>query len=358
MNRKVLLSTCAALFWAGVAQAGTPPNAWDIARDPDARERWSLHVRVERMLSPTRSDDVAVADPRLDAELRLEAARAMLEKGDAAHSPDVRLRFDLGIVYYELGDRQGGILDLFQKAVDILAPAVDAAPDEPSATEAFGVLVLAYAKMNRPRDELATWLRYIPLIADDRARVGSMMNMGEAEMRLGHVDDALATFREVLRLCGELPNSGNIGSTYVLSLWDVAIALDRSGDPGEALDTAAKASRMKVLDSRGNLSTGAALIARDPSVFFVPAWELEWYLALGASAEARDAKDVRDAAEHWALAAQHWDTYVERSSAEGGRDLFLKIARVRQAHAHARKVAAEKATAKLPKRSHHPGAEP
>jgi hypothetical protein len=114
---------------------------------------------------------------------------------------------------------------------------------------------------------------------------------------------------------------------------------------------------MTVIDSRGNPSTGAALIARDPSVFFVPAWELEWYLALGASAEARDAKDARDAAGHWARAAQHWDTYVERSSADGGRDLFLKIARVRGAQAHARKVAAEKAAARLPRRTQRPGVE-
>ena len=63
-------------------------------------------------------------------------------------------------------------------------------------------------------------------------------------MRLGRVDDALATFREVLRLCGELPNTPSVGSTYVLALWDVAVALDRSGDPRGALETAAKASRV------------------------------------------------------------------------------------------------------------------
>jgi len=176
-------------------------------------------------------------------------------------------------------------------------------------------------------------------------------------MRLGHVDDALATFREVLRLCGELPNTGSNGRTYVLSLWDVAIALDRSGDPGEALDSAAKASRMTVIDSHGMPSTGAALIARDPLVFFVPAWELQWYLALGASADARDAKDARDAAEHWARAVQHWDNYVERSAAEGTGDPFLKIARLRQSQAHARKLAADRAAARVPKRVRPPGAE-
>jgi tetratricopeptide (TPR) repeat protein len=357
MSWKALAGSVALLLCAVDARADTPPGTWDMARDPGTRESWSLHVRVERMLSPARSEADAGADLRLDAELRLEAARAMLEKADAAHSPDVRLRFDLGIVYYELGDRQGGKLDLYQKAVDLLAPAVESAPDESAAAEAYAVLVLAYAKMNRPREELATWRKYLPLIADDRNRVGSMMNMGEAEMRLGHVDDALATFREVLRLCGDLPNSGNVGSTYVLTLWDVAIALDRSGDPGEALDTAAKASRMMVIDSSGNPASGIALIARDPSVFFVPGWELDWYLALGLSAAARDAKDARDAADDWGRAARHWDTYVARSSAAGGPDPFLPIAQVRQAQAHARQAAAEKLAARLPKRRLLPGVE-
>jgi tetratricopeptide (TPR) repeat protein len=340
-----------------VARAEAPPGVWDVARDPEARARWDLHVRVERMLSPTRSDDAAAPDPRLDAELRVEAARAMLEKADVAHSPDVRLRVDLGNVYFQLGELQGGNLDLLQKAVELLAPAVEAAADESWASEAFADLTLAYAKLNRPRDELATWRRYIPLIVDDRGRVGSMMNMGEAEMRLGHVDDALGTFREVLRLCGDLPNSGNVGSTYVLTLWDVAIALDRSGDPAGAIDTAAKAARMMVIDSRGNPATGIALIARDPSVFFVPAWELDWYLALGLSAAARDAKDARDAADDWGRAAAHWDTYVTRSQASGGQDAFLAIARVRLAQARARQQAAAKLAAKLPKRPPRPGVE-
>ena len=353
----VTLSPCALLLWSCFARADTPPNAWDVARDPDARARWSLHVRVERMLLPARGDADGAADPRLDLELRLEAARAMLEQGDAGHSPDVRLRFDLGVVYYELGWRLGDKLDLYQKAVDILAPALDSAPEHPAANEAFASLVLAYAKLNRPRDELTVWRRYIPLIIDDSDRVGSMMNMGEAEMRLGHVDDALGTFREILRLCGDLPNTGSNGRTYVLTLWDVAIALDRSGDPGEALDAAGKASRMTVIGSDGNPTTGASLIARDRSVFFVPTWEREWYLALGATADARDAKDARDAAERWTRAVQHWDTYISRSMAEGSGDAFLGIARVRSAQARARKLGAEKAAAKLPKRVHAAGIE-
>jgi tetratricopeptide (TPR) repeat protein len=329
------------------AFADTPPTAWDAARDPLVRERWALHVRVERLLAPARGDDDTPPDPRLDRELRHEAARAMLEEADAAHSPDVRLRFDLGRVYYELGEDQGGRVDLFRKAIDVLAPAVDAAPDEPGATEALQTLVYAYAKTNRPREELATWRRYIPRLVDDRGRVVSMMNMGEAEMRLGHVEDATATFREVIRLCGELPNTPSAGSTYALTLFDLAVALDRSGDARSALDTAARASRMNVIDSRGIPTDGATLIAQDPNVFFVPEWEREWYLALVAGAAAREAKDARRAAFLWRSAEDHWDRYVDRASAAGGKDAWLAIAKLRLERTHTERVAADARAGKV-----------
>jgi hypothetical protein len=174
------------------------------------------------------------------------------------------------------------------------------------------------------------------------------MNMGEAQMRLGRIDDALGTFREVVRLCGELPNTPSVGSTYVLALWDVAVALDRSGDPRGALETAAKAAHV---DLGGR--TGAYLISRDPDVFFVPEWERLWYLSLGAAAEAREAQDPRDAAVLWASAEHSLDQYVDRSSAgekAGGKDPWLAIARVRLDRARAERQGAEKRAAKMPAR--------
>jgi hypothetical protein len=336
-------------FLALPARADTPPSSWDVAKDPAARERWALHVRVERLLVPPR-DDEGVADPRLDMELRMEAARSMLEAADAAHSPDPRLRFDLGTVYKELGDRQGDRLDLYQKASDVLAPAIEAFPDHPATTEALVELAYAYAKMNRPNEELAAWRRYIPRLMDDRARIAPMMNMGEAEMRLGQVDEARATFREVLRICGELPNSSGVGSTYVLALFDLAVALDRSGDPRGALETASKAAHMAVISSNMNATTGAWLIAHDRNVFFVPEWEREWYLALIAGAGAREAADPRDAATLWADAERHWNRYVDQSTAAGGADAWLPIAKVRRERAHTDRLAAEKRASKMPRR--------
>jgi tetratricopeptide (TPR) repeat protein len=331
-----------ALLAAGPAPAETPPSAWDIGKDPAARDRWALHLRVERLIHPPAGE----GGMRFDDELRLEAARAMLEEADAAHSPDNRLRFDLGMVDSYLATRQRRV-DLQQKVVEVLAPALQDPldPDDGAATGALEALVYAYAKLDRPELELATWRRYIPRLVDDRARATAMMNMGEAQMRLGHVDEALGTFREVVRLCGELPNTPSVGSTYVLALWDVAVALDRSGDPRAALDTAAKAAHV---DLGGR--TGAYLIARDPDVFFVPAWERLWYLALGAAAEAREAQDPRDAAVLWATAEHSLSEYVDRATAAGARDPWLPIARVRLDRARAERVAADRRSARLPPR--------
>lgn len=332
---------------AELARAETPPSVWDVAKDPPESDRWDLHMRVQRLLHAPAGE----GGLRFDDELRIEAACAMLEEGDAAHSPDVRLRFDLGIVYSALATRERRN-DLQQKVVDVLAPALEAsrlpgeAPDDGAVTAALEALVYAYAKLDRPHEELETWRRYIPRLVDERVRATAMMNMGEAEMRLGRIDDALATFREVLRLCGELPNTPSVGSTYVLALWDVAVALDRSGDPRGAVETAAKASR---IDLGGR--TGAYLIAKDPDVFFVPEWERLWYLALGAAAEAREAQDVRDAAVLWASAEHSFEQYVSRAAAAGGHDPWLPIAKVRLERVRAERLSADKRAARLPPRA-------
>jgi tetratricopeptide (TPR) repeat protein len=348
--RPAVAFALALVLAASESRADTPPSSWDLARDPAERARWALHVRVQQMLAPPAGDELPPLEVRRGLELQLEHACAMLEAADAEHSPDVRLRFDLGIVYEQLGERQERA-DRYQRAIDVLAPAFDAAPEHPAATLALERLVYAYARLDRPQEELATWRRLIPRLTDDRSRIVDMMNMGEAEMRLGFVDDALGTFREVLRLCGDLPNANPTNSTYVLTLWDLAVALDRSGDPGGALATASKASGMTAIGSTGLPMTGRTIIARDPAVFFVPDWEREWYLALAAAAAARDARDAHDAVALWAEAAHHWETYVTRSAAAGTRDPWLAIARLRKDRVQADLRAAEKRAAKQPRRA-------
>lgn len=332
--RRVAFFLPALLLLASVARADTPPSAWDMARDPDTQARWSMHVRVQRLLVPPPDEDVPIPIVRDEQmELRLEAARALLEESRAEQSPDRRLRYDLGTVYRLLGDRQGR-RDMYEAAVRVLGPATADVSDGEGLTGALESLVYAYAKLNRPRDELATWHRYIPRLLDDRVRATAMMNMGEAEMRLGRVDDAAGTFREVLRLCGGLPNSVGVSQTYVLDLWDLAVALDRSGDPQGAMEYATQAVHMN----------GIAMLESD-TVFFVPDWEKLWYEALGAMARARDEKDPGDVVRYWMRAEAKWDEYIEQADGDG-KDPWVAIARVRRDRTHRELEAAKKRAGK------------
>ncbi len=329
-------------------RADTPPGVWDLAKDPEERGRWALHVRVERLLHRRVVDDALPSEQRRDEELRLEAARAMLEEAGAAASPDVRLRFDLGIVYERLATLLGRD-DLYERVVDVLAPAIEIAPDHPGNTFALEALVETYAKLDRPREEVAVSRRYIARLPDDRSRALTMMNMGEAEMRLGRLDDAMGTFRNVMQICGTLPNSSTRNSTYALTLWDLAVALDRSGDARAALDAASKATHL-TWDEMGPMGlphnvTGWDAIRDQQNVFFVPDWEREWYLGLGDAAAAGAEQDARTAAALWASAEAHWETYVSRAVASR-EDRWLAIGRLRHDRAHGERVLAEQRAAK------------
>ena len=335
-----LLAGLGLIAHARSVAADTPPNVWDIAKDPQERDRWALHVRVERLIDSPRGQ-------QLDKELALEAARQMLEEAQAAHSPDLRLRFDLGVVYERLANEQQRD-DLHERAVEVLAPALRAAPDHPAAMPALEALVDAYTRLDRTVDEVATAKIYVDRLTDDADRIVAMMNMGEAEMKLGRLDGAISTFRRVLEICGSLPNLSVRNSTYALTLWDLAVALDRTGDGRAALDEASKAMKL-TWEEVGPMGrpwerTGWDAIRDDgprSNVYFVPEWERHWYLALGNAVAARETSDVRESADFWAASESHWEAYVAKATASG-TDTYLAIARLRRDQARADHAAAEK----------------
>jgi tetratricopeptide (TPR) repeat protein len=348
-----------ALLVAGSSpvRADTPPSAWDKARDPGAGDRWALHARVERMLDPVGGED---ASP-VDDELRLQVARSILEEADAEHSPDLRLRIDLALVYGKMAENEHR-LDLDQKVIDLLAPIVEQAPGHEEMREALHALCAAYMRFDRPHEEIATWRRLIALVVGDRFRIVPMMNMGEALMRLGRLGEARETFEDAIRLYPSIPNTSNANLTYALLLWDMAVVLDRSGDPQRALDTAKTAEEWNwgQVVGVGNFQTARSLTGWDAirdskNVFFVPEWERDWYLALGYGAAARATPDPRDGAKLWAEAEAHWTTYIDGASSRTPPDRWLPVARVRREHAHAERVADERRGAKLPPRAAAPG---
>jgi tetratricopeptide (TPR) repeat protein len=310
------------------AHADTPPSGWDIAKDPAARERYELHVLVRDLVSQ---------DPRLltSRGLRLgtlDRARALLEDSGAATSPDVRLRFDLGEVYEAL--------DRHQAAITVLTGALKDAPDHPASESAWVVLAYAYAKLDKPKEERDAYEKYLALTSDDRSRATAILNLAEAEMRLGHIDDAVAGYREAVQLAAALPSGTSTAvETGKLAVWGLAVALDRAGD---ATGSAVQAKLAVQMDM------GLALIGQGQNVFFVPPYERLWYLALGTTVEAKAATDPRKALESWRQVEKYWDSYVEQAERGDPKDRWLPRARAHRDQAHAERAVAEKRAAKAP----------
>jgi tetratricopeptide (TPR) repeat protein len=306
---------------AGVARADTPPGIWDVAKDPPARARWQLHVNVTElfMLARKLGDDTEGLKGAV-----LGRARGLLEEAHAADSPDVTLRFDLGMIYYEL--------ERHDLAVRILEPAVAMAPDSPGAVRALESLAFSYAKLDRPKEERRAYERYLAVQNDVGARATTMLNLAECMMRDGDLDEAVAEYEEAYEYA--IHATVDLGITLPLVVWGQAVVLDRAGERHEALAKATFATQ---------LDPGEAIITRHPSVFFVPAYEREWYLALGATVHANEAKGGRDALARWTEVEGHWQKYVAAARAD---DRWLPIAKAHLARATVKREAAERAAAK------------
>jgi tetratricopeptide (TPR) repeat protein len=319
LRRRGIALAFAVMFGVGLARADTPMNAWDAARDPAAAERSALHFRVREIM--------ASAPPAL-RPATLTRVRTLLEQAHAEESPDVRLRFDLGEVYAGLEDNV--------RAVAVLQAAIDLAPDDPAAVSASIALVNAYARLDRSEEERRVYELFLPKVTDEAARSTAMLNFAEARMHLGELEEAVSWYRATVDLAAQLPNVVELTyHTGALAVWGLAAALDRSGDvPGGAKE----ASLAVVLDR------DMGIIRLDPNVYFVPARERDWYVALGFIEYAKQAEDSRGAAIWWARAEGCWREYVQDAKEHGGKDRWLELARTRLERAHAQRLAAERRT--------------
>ncbi len=337
MKRVSALSALALFACTTSARADTPPSLWDAAKDAEARSAYLLHVQVEQLREAPAEDRLGA--PALEAR-RMERARELLIDGHAETSRDVRLRFDLG----EIDER----LERHEEAIRILTPALAEAPTHPASIEAWLSLAYAHAKLDQPREERAAYEGYLRLALDDRERLTAVLNLAEANMRDGRLDEAVAGYRDAVRL--SIATAGGLFThgTEALAEWGLAVALDRAGDPAAAAEAARTASG---LDPRG-MGFGRRQHIEDMSqVFFIPRYERLWYLALGESADAKAALAVgraRHAAYLYRRVEQMWTLYIDRAEHAVVKDRWIPLARAHRVRAHADRVAAEARAASNP----------
>ena len=321
-----LVACFASLFSIVDANADTPPNVWDAARDPTIRDRYALHLNVRESIQLDRQTSGLGTSSHRAPIMR---ARVMLEIAHAAESDDVLLRFDLGEVYSLLKD--------YDRAIEVLGAALELAPDHPAALEALNALANSYANLDRSADEVVVYERFLSRATDERSRAVAMLNLAEAEMHLGRLSDAIGDYRETIQLATSLPNMIELeDNTGVLAVWGLAVALDRSGDEAGGANQAKLAEQLDPNDR---------IIGHGANVFFVPSYERLWYLGLGAAERARQASTVKEAVDRWGRVEAIWAKYVEESekaSRTSAKDRWLSQAKAHHDRAATARAAAQK----------------
>lgn len=328
------LAFAAAMPLAAPARADTAPSVWDRARDPANAASYRLHLEVQRRLS--RSQTAVDFGFSSAFESQKDTVRAMLERQGADKSPDVRLRFDLGLVYLLLGKTEER--SYYKRAAEVLGEALAMAPDHPAAEEGWSRLAEACGHIGDHACERRAYTMVLRLTTEEVERGTSTLNLAETEMHLGQLKEAILGYREALRIASRSPSR----SLAPLALWGLAVALDRSGDV-----VGADKEALAVLEMQ--TSSGLTGLLRSPGVYFFPDYELSWYDGVGASARARKpGVTAAEAARQWKIAETAFATYVRGAERSATPDRWLGLAKVRHAAAKAAREKAEKRRGPVP----------
>lgn len=248
-------------FLAGIWSRPALAGLWQ--RDSlalQARDDGNMVIRLYRALERARRK----AEPGRSAALQI-----VLKKIRAALAANQ----DKAVVWYLLGLTLENL-----QSKEALAALLEARRRGATGALAEGIsfhLALLYVRRHRCDKALEEYRRTRALLSSDSDRAVVAANEAECQMTLGRLSQALDGYRRALRLA-----PGSLGGR-----WGLAVALDRQGRTREALAMAraARAGDPKL----------TALVG--PGVFFVPAVEVEYYLAMAALASG----DERDAALHW-----------------------------------------------------------
>lgn len=333
---------------ASTAHADTPPTIWDLGKNPDAYTQYAHHVLIERdidIVSELQEDTQEVGT--LQSLMSLDHARTVVESIIEPKTP--MLRFDEAWVLTKRG--------LWAQALPILEGLTHDVGTSTFSQEVWEKLAEAYVHVERTDDEIRAYDEVLARSMSDVDHVTPLLNQGEAYLRAGDANAAVAQFREVLHLTATIPN---LNSVEMLAEWDIALALDRSGNPRAAREAARAATRLDqrcvaivghdVLFLPGpdprvtfyKVPPGLYPIAEDnKSVYFVPSYERDWYLALGYEALAVEGGGSQATMPYWRDAEAHMMSYVVGAT-KATNDKWLDLGRQRLDELRKRRAAAEK----------------
>lgn len=291
------LVAAAALSVASPARA--EPSVWQRVRDPSAPARAKARLRAEQLFDH-------VSDPRADRELLQElslAAAALLELSGAGHA-DAWQEVLLGRFLLEA---RAGRED---EAMRLVAHGLRALPDsdfKQASLFDLGLGAILSGDMERASRAFSAAL-LLAWDPDDRATL--LRNRGKARMLSGHMSEAVSDFRAALKLARHI-------EVIALGEFSLGVALERSGDYPQGMQEIRRGVALRL-----PVPPFAAENVLDlPSVTMYPDYDLYYYRALGAMAEAEVADSEELSREQYGAALSNWEQYLP--AAEAQKDRFL-----------------------------------
>ena len=283
-------------------EAAADASLWQRAREPELARSEALADKLERLL--TMGD--ASRSPGVARDFAL-AAVAAADLAGASRLPGARLKCLLGEVLVRA--------EFPRRARDLLAEVVEELPPGPLAASCYYSYGLSLAYLGDAKGEIKAFTRALAFTEGRGPRANLLYNRADARVAEGQLAEAIDDYRNAIAL----PNHPEITA---LAYYGLAVALDRYGDLPAAWVALEAAHRVAPPFSG---LPGADLLDA-PSVFFVPAYEKDYYRALSQMALARAADSAAERREHLLRALEHWEAFIV--AAERANDRYLENARL------------------------------
>lgn len=258
-------------------------------------------------------------------QAQLENAEVRLRRAAALAPDDAEILYALGrlLMAWEqpMPVWRCGVLRHDDEALAVLNELVREHPAFMADTVAFD-RALVLTRLRRFPEAATAYENAIALGLDGGATPIILANMAEVTMLSGDLETAVTHFEHALR-------EASGGRDYLLTMWGLAVALDRLGEHDSALTHVKKA-----IAAEG----GAMRVLRSDGVFFEPDYERFYYEALGHEVMAHEnpANRVRELGQ----AAAGFAAFI---AASGDKGAFTQSARARLTHIEALLQAAPRA---------------
>lgn len=271
---------CVGLSLANTARADGPPPPvhetapfWEAAKRPEARRVDALLRQGRAQLYPALGLGLMLgSDLSAHRRAAVENAIARFERARALapNDPEVLYLCGKALSLWERRLPSGRIEKKSREAIARFLALREVDPLYEAEHVAFelGVLYTRESEFAKAAEE---YERALTLRVDETSRAVILGNLAEVTMMAGDLEGAVRLYERAIQE----------GSTdeRLLSLWGLAVALDRLGEHGEALERARRALR----DDQRPMG-----VLKQSSVFFVPAYEAFYYDGLGLLALAEE----------------------------------------------------------------------